>query len=625
MQPLSAAQARQLGEASRLLKAQRGDAALVIGRQLVVEAPAAPDAHHLLATCLATIGDAGEAEKAFLHALALTPHHPLIVSNYATLLRKAGRFDEALMIVRAALDASPASIGLWIDLGRTASAAGHRADAFSALRRAVELQPESTIAWQLLGREAHAIGDLDAAIDAFGRVVAVDPAHRDAWISLSTVLRLAGRPRDALACLRRLMADGGSSPELADAAVGALLDDGQSDEALRLANATVHAHPDFVAGLGTLAKLRWEYGAVQDTEDADAFRPFKDAIARKPDDGRLRAAFVRLLLSARLGEQALDEVRALRRLSDDPAAIWMEADALGMVGSVEQAGHLYARLHREWYGRDAAFLNAYVRHLLKVREWKTAAAIAGEAIRADPENQEAWAYLGTAWRLAADAREDWLCDYDRLVTMIEVDVPAEYESSAVFLDALRSTLNALHRARREPMQQSLRTGSQTPGRLFGGDDRVLAAARTSLLYAVSRWLPTLPEDQGHPFLSRNTGNVHIGGSWSVKLQSSGRHVNHIHPEGWMSSAFYVALPPVIAQSACDGTDAGYIQFGQPPVELGLDLPPRRVLKPEPGKLALFPSYLWHGTVPFEDTEPRLTIAFDMTPAAPSSPIGRQCP
>jgi len=31
-------------------------------------------------------------------------------------------------------------------------------------------------------------------------------------------------------------------------------------------------------------------------------------------------------------------------------------------------------------------------------------------------------------------------------------------------------------------------------------------------------------------------------------------------------------------------------------------------------LAVFPSYMWHGTVPFEDTQPRLTIAFDMVPS-----------
>lgn len=82
----------------------------------------------------------------------------------------------------------------------------------------------------------------------------------------------------------------------------------------------------------------------------------------------------------------------------------------------------------------------------------------------------------------------------------------------------------------------------------------------------------------------------------------------------MSSAFYVSLPPSVRSQSAAGGQAGCIQFGQPPLELGLGLPPRRVIRPEPGKLALFPSYMWHGTVPFEDTQPRITIAFDMVPA-----------
>ncbi len=125
---------------------------------------------------------------------------------------------------------------------------------------------------------------------------------------------------------------------------------------------------------------------------------------------------------------------------------------------------------------------------------------------------------------------------------------------------------------------------------------------------------TLSTDATHPFLMRKTPSVRIDGSWSVKLWTSGNHVNHIHPEGWISSAFYVALPPSVLSSPGAG-QAGHIQFGQPPQELELGLQPQHVMRPEPGKLALFPSYLWHGTVPFEDEQPRLTLAFDMTPLA----------
>jgi uncharacterized protein (TIGR02466 family) len=102
----------------------------------------------------------------------------------------------------------------------------------------------------------------------------------------------------------------------------------------------------------------------------------------------------------------------------------------------------------------------------------------------------------------------------------------------------------------------------------------------------------------------------FAGSWSVRLKSQGFHTNHIHPQGWISSALYIALPDEV-RAATD--TAGHIQFGVPPVETGLTLPPRRVVKPELGQVVLFPSYMWHGTVPFTSNEPRITVAFDLVP------------
>ena len=95
----------------------------------------------------------------------------------------------------------------------------------------------------------------------------------------------------------------------------------------------------------------------------------------------------------------------------------------------------------------------------------------------------------------------------------------------------------------------------------------------------------------------------------MRLRGQGFHISHIHPSGWLSSAFYVAVPPEVA---ADGP-GGNLVFGVPETALGLDLAPRRVVVPVPGRLVLFPSYVWHGTVPFESAAPRLTVAFDALP------------
>jgi hypothetical protein len=70
----------------------------------------------------------------------------------------------------------------------------------------------------------------------------------------------------------------------------------------------------------------------------------------------------------------------------------------------------------------------------------------------------------------------------------------------------------------------------------------------------------------------------------------------------------VAVPEAVKAAA---SKEGWIKFGEPSVETGLLF--RRAIQHAPGRLVRFPSYMWHGTVPFHDKAVRTTIAFDAVP------------
>lgn len=522
---------------------------------LIREAPNAADAWQLMALCLDECGDTQQSDAAFERALRLAPGNAMVSRSYGTCLARRGN---ALRM------------------------AGEFDSARSVLRRAVDLAPDLGAAWVDLAAVCRSAGCIEEALDAFRRAEQVVDARsaglREVRNAISGVLADAGRPSDALASARGLVA----------------------------------LHPGYAPAHETLSTLLWEHGANL-APGEDPLGHFRAAAHARPGDRQMQLAYARTLLSTKRADEALAVIQPLRsREPGDAMLDWFAADALNALHEHGEASVLYAAAARSHLSEVPEFLNARARHAFRSKDVDLAADCAEKAVRIDPFDQEAWSHLGTAWRLAGDEREYWLCDYERMVRYVEVAPPPAYAGLPAFLEALEAVLGMLHNATREPMNQSVRGGTQTAGQLFGRGEPVLRETEAVLRAAVEDWLATLPASVDHPFLARKQPGIHFVGSWSVRLRASGRHSNHIHPKGWMSSAFHVSLPGS-GLGSDDRSRAGWLQFGIPLDELGLDLPPRRVIQPKPGHLALFPSYMWHGTVPFEAPEDRLTIAFDMQP------------
>jgi tetratricopeptide (TPR) repeat protein len=569
----------------------------------------------MLALCSKALGDNAQATASFEAARVRAPNDPNLLGNYANLLARMGRAKEAVELYRRQLVLAPNHGDAWMNLGLALIDTGDVAAACDALDRAVSLRPSHARSWHGLGSARRGAGDLRGAEQALRQAVSLDPANAAAWISLGVVRRLRGDPVDALACYDHARGAGFAGPELDDAEASALLDLGETSRALEITRRLTRNTPAYVPGHSLLANILWEHG-IELAPGDDPCSSFREALAEQRANTALRMEYIRFLLAANKAEVALAQIRGLRVAGDRPMLAGMEANALEILGERAAAAELFTSAYPKLRG-DAGFLNLYVRHLLRGGKAEEAAACALEALEAEQHNQLTLAYLGVAWRLTGDTREDWLCGYDRLVKEVSVETPERFADEPTFLRELVAALVRLHTARREPVNQSLRGGSQTSGVLFGRRVPEIAALRDAIAAAVLRYCKQLPDDSTHPFLQRKATGIRFAGSWSVRLWSSGRHVNHYHQEGWISSAYYVSLPPSVA-NAGEGDTAGCIQFGQPPVELGLDLAPRRIIRPRAGRLVLFPSYLWHGTVPFEDEAPRLTVAFDAVPATASA-------
>ena len=608
--PLTPGDAQHLQRAHQALQGGRPQEAQQLCQAVLKAKPLQPDAMHLLGLALKAIGDRDGALQALQGSLQVRPHQPQLLNNLGNLLSDMGRTDEALAAYRQALGQEPRFLDAWINYGLTAMATGRSAEAIHALTQATQVNPNSSKAWMSLGSAYRKAERLDDAVLALRKSLQLAPNNGRCWLNLGVALRLNGEPDAALECFAKAEQAGFTGPELADGRASVLLDQGRTADGISVYRQISQATPTYAAAHTALAKLIWEQKLAEDPTAS-----MRKALAEHPRDAALWQALFGILLPMERWDDTVAAIGEARSTLGDLSLLdYVEAMARDGLGEGERTSLLFERTIAA-RPTDENARAAYARHLLRLKKPDAAALQAEEAARINPDSQFAWAYLGTAWRLLDDPREHWLHDYERLVMPLELDVPDGVGDLPSFAAMIEAALLPLHRSVQHPLDQSLRGGTQTEGSLFVRKDPVIQTVKRQIENAIGEYVRRLPDDSSHPLLRRKSERVRFTGSWSVRLRGGGgHHVNHLHSMGWISSAFYVQLP------ACMGTEAsvsnaGWIQFGEPPVELGLGLPPRRVVKPEVGRLVLFPSYTWHGTVPFEDDGTRTTIAFDAVPVA----------
>ena len=604
-------QTAKLQQAATLMRGGRIAEGEALCRQVLKLAPAQPEALHLLALAARDRGAAVEAESLFRKSLAQASRQPGVLVNFGNFLRVQRRAAEAETLLRQAIQWAPDFFPGWHGLGMLLLDTGTLGEAVRCATRATALAPRHATGWELLAAIEQRLGHLDAAIAACREGLRHSPAANRLHYSLAQLLRQDCSFAEAAHAYDDARRCGYETPELYQNRGEALYEAGDVQQALECFAAGLTRFPGSALLHGLWARFHWQLGGA-----GDSLAALWQAARSDPRNAALWQVLVDLLIRlgrADEGRSALAEARTLG-CPQTPDLQLLDAIGRAKAGELPRATELFARLVAA-HPHRSGFKLAFAEHLLSAGDPARAEVLCAEILEKQPLEQSAWAYRGTAWQLLGDPREAWLLDYGRMVRQVQVPAPAGYASSEMFFNEVRGVLETMHRMQAHPIEQTVRGGTQTNGFLFRLKHPLLRVLEQQIRLAVCATLASFPHDPAHPYWSRRLSlpkgdGFRFAGAWSVRLKSQGYHTNHIHPQGWISSALYVALPEEVR----DGEgDAGHLQFGVPPSELGIAISPRRVVKPEIGVLSLFPSYMWHGTVPFRSEHPRITVAFDLVP------------
>jgi len=465
-----------------------------------------------------------------------------------------------------------------------------------------------------------------------------EPSHR-ALAMHSTALKAVGRREEALVfddrATRRYPTSGVAWHNLA-ATLGDL---GHGAEAVTAMERAFRLGIDGALSWGVMARAKAAAGDLDGAEHA-----YREALRRAPGRAETAAEYAdvawmrrgdlseaqtildrcahaggppapllltkaKFLEAAGQGEQAAALLAmAADRLPDEIALVMAAGQAAMEQGNLDEAQRLAAMAEARLPDSPGVLNQAVIVHLARGQA-DLALAKARKGLELAPENQSLWGWAATAARALGDPLYGQLYDYDAMVGAYEIEAPRGWTDLAAYLADLAAALNRIHLYETHPSSQSLRHGSQTTYRLTGSDDPAIKAFFKAIDAPIREHMAKMGEGID-PVRSRRTGDYRIEGAWSVRLKPGGFHKDHFHPEGWLSSAFYVETP----DSALDSAEKlGWIRFGQPPFQTDPPLPAEHFVRPKPGRLVLFPSYMWHGTVPFTTDERRLTIAFDAVP------------
>lgn len=482
-----------------------------------------------------------------------------------------------------------------IAAGMEAVRAGIGEPVVRLLRDSTMRHPDIPQLWQIMGLAARLEQDSALALHAFSRAAALAP--RDALIAQSHAQAALEAGTDATALFDQAVALAPQSGSVLLGRVAAQVSQSAIAEAVRSLELLLTENPLWIDGHRAFSKITGQTG-----ESGDPRRTLLAARRLHPREPRIHQALVATdfnLNDYPSAEQHLDEARAHL-----PPARWIElwaAFCASELEQIERADEHFAALGPP-LDVDEAF--RLTRHHIRAGRIDQAATLAEPWVGKDPANL-LWPYLALAWRLQGDPRWHWLEGDARFVQVYDLD------DKLGSIDRLADVLRRLHFADRQPLDQSLRNGTQTDGVLLARLEPEIRRLRTAIIDTVKNYVAQLPEpDPSHPLLVSPRHPIRFSGSWSVRLTRQGFHIDHVHSQGWISSALYVALPGnAIGGGDGDAGHDGWLSLGEcRDLVPGLD--PVRLIEPKPSRLVLFPSTMWHGTRPFADGE-RLTVAFDV--------------
>lgn len=557
---------------------------------------------HLYALCLKNT-DAVQAKDYFSRALALSPNNFTLVINYANFLLSINNLSQAKVLFQRCTDVTPDNFDVLYGLAYIHHKQKKFEESSLFIKKAISINARQARFFVL---QARVLLDQHKSEDALQAILVAEKITQNynVIVTKGLILRQLQQPLAAIECFDSLP----NTAEVCFMKGCVYYDAADYEKAEFFLLKAIELDENYIEAHESLNKLYWE------GELKLKFLKSYSKIFEKSADASI-GMYLSYAKNLFMSGDVVSTKIVIQKGLDIFGRQHSLLHALGGIAlserNYENALMLYQESLRQ--NNSVRYILDYASTSIRLGKLSLAQEWLDKALALEPDNQEVIAYHGLCYRLTSDLQHyNWLNNYDDFVSVEKLPTPAGYTSFSEFWSELKSTIIRLHKTTRQPLDQSVRNGTQTVGYLFSNPDPVIQTYRALIETHVQNYLNRLPEDNSHPLLRRNTRKFRFSGAWSVKLGNAGFHTNHVHPEGWLSLCTYLDIPPSINKD--DPQKAGWLKLGETALNLDNTDTPDKTICPEEGLCVIFPSFIWHGTIPFiAESEHRMTLPCDIVP------------
>ncbi|MEM7213935.1 MAG: tetratricopeptide repeat protein [Pseudomonadota bacterium] len=464
----------------------------------------------------------------------------------------------------------------------------------SKARKLIRKFPDALVLYDLLSGAQLAQSDMQGAAKTLEALLKKKPDYVDGEYNLGIAYMNLGRVHDAVSRFRSVVEKKPDNPDVFNNLGAALFELEQFEEAIEVYEKAVSLKPDFVPALRNLGAALRDMRRYEESEKYLSKIPF---------------------LMPRYAPGHLSLGVTYKYLGNDEKAQKCFETTLKLDPENREAHYELGTIHT----REKRYPEA-IAAFSKVDSEETRVRVLELTHQMGTENEDLIARLGSLnetepKNLRAAAFSAFVSQqYNVDETHTFAPDPLEYVSIRnihEFLDTEPGFLSELMEEAEKVTavweNRTTRGGFQTHGNLFEQGD-VFARLEALIRNHLAEYQVELSDrDAG---IIRDFPKKFDLNGWHVKLVKSGYQKPHIHTRGWVSGVLYLKTPKEL-----NGNE-GAIAFSLHGYDYRkeLDEIPTKEHNPKAGDMVLFPSSLFHHTIPFESDEDRQCIAFDVLPA-----------